>query len=78
MSALLSFGKTVCGRAVSLADNGARRTADPAMFHKAYSLEFSVRPIRRALPYANIRKAFSLLGSHARIGNVKRDEKCKE
>ena len=35
------------------------------MFHKAYSLAFIVRPIRRALPYANMRKAFSLLCEHA-------------
>ena len=30
------------------------------MLRKAYSLEFIVRSIRRALPYANMRKAFSL------------------
>ena len=37
------------------------------MFHKAYSLEFIVRPIRRALPCANMRKAFSLLCEHALV-----------
>ena len=51
-------------KAVSLADNGAKRNLEPAMFRKAYSLEFIMRPIRRALPYANIRKAFSLLCQH--------------
>jgi len=37
-------------KAESLADNGARRNPDPAMFRKAFSLEFIARPIRRALP----------------------------
>jgi len=48
-------------KAESLVDNGTRRNLEPAMFRKAYSLEFIVRPIRRALPCANIRKTFGLV-----------------
>ena len=50
-------------KAVSLADNGVGRTSKSVMFRKAYSLEVIVNLIRRALPYANIHKAFSLQGS---------------
>jgi len=62
-------GDTRRFKAESLVDNGARRNPDPAMFRKAYSLESIVRPIRRALPYANMHKAFSLLCEHA-LGRV--------
>ena len=58
-------GDTRRFKAESLADNGARRNPDPAMFRKVYSLESIVRPIRRVLPYANMHKAFSLLCQHA-------------
>ena len=54
-------------KAESLVDNGTRQDPESAMFRKAYSLEFIVRPIRRALPYANMRKAFSLLCEHALV-----------
>jgi len=50
---------------VSFVPLTAQRNLEPAMFRKAYSLEFIARPIRRALPYANMRKAFSLLCQHA-------------
>ena len=56
-------------KAESLADNGAKRNLESAMFHKAYSLDVIVCLIRRALPYANIRKAFSLLCQHAIISD---------
>ena len=56
-------------KAESLVDNGTRRNPESAMFRKAYSLEFIVRPIRRALP-ANMRKAFSLHGSRGRSPSI--------
>ena len=76
--AFVRFVKTLCPlwlkkgdarrfKSESLADNGARRNTELVMFRKTYSLEFIVRPIRRALPYANMRKAFSLLCQHALI-----------
>ena len=37
------------------------------MFRKAFSLDMITYPIRRALPYANMRKAFSLLCEHALV-----------
>ena len=55
-------------KAESLADSGARRNPESVIFRKAYSLDVIVCLIRRALPYANIRKAFSLLCQHALVG----------
>ena len=40
--------------------HGFRASSRAVVMCKAYSLDFVVCPIRRALPYANMRKGFAL------------------